>query len=166
MRYHHCAFAPQGSRPHALSPAYRGPVEGVEGETRFFWLSDVAHSWAEKRTSMARVRGREQAARHSPVQSVYGSRNGYVNTTADCGSAERHAGSRGGDRLGRGARSDLEVILPAHPASAFAQSLPSVVREALRAAALAQNDRTALDIVGAALLRVAALVGVEGHRHG
>ncbi|PRE91664.1 hypothetical protein C6Q13_02185 [Burkholderia gladioli] len=114
---------------------------------------------------MARVRGREQAARHSSVQSVYGSRNGYVNTSADCGSAERHAGSRGGDRLGRGARSDLEVILPAHPASALAQSLPSIVREALRAAALAPTVFDALDFTGAALLQLAALARSEV-RHG
>ncbi|WP_245163756.1 hypothetical protein [Burkholderia glumae] len=56
--------------------------------------------------------------------------------------------------------------MPATTAAGLPESLTLFVRETLRAAALAPNDRMALDIVGAALLRVATLVIEEGRRHG
>ncbi|WP_186087879.1 hypothetical protein [Burkholderia gladioli] len=56
--------------------------------------------------------------------------------------------------------------MPATTAIGLPENLTLFVRETLRDAVLAPNDRMALDIVGAALLRMAALVSVEGHRHG
>ncbi|WP_186122658.1 hypothetical protein [Burkholderia gladioli] len=56
--------------------------------------------------------------------------------------------------------------MPTSAAADLPENLTLFVRETLRAAALAPNDRMALDIVGAALLRAATLVIEEGRRHG
>lgn len=119
MHDHTCALAPQGSRPHALSPAYRGPIEAVEREAWLFRLSNVAHSRTEKCATLARVCGREQAAGHSTGESVYGGRNGHTDAAADNRCAERYAGGRGGDRLGRGVGTDFEVTHAARISTFF-----------------------------------------------
>lgn len=160
MNKHPCAAAGRPT-PNAIYPTDTARLGSAEAGSRAEQCRDGEIVWSAGRQAVAEVHRRGFAAGNQPAHPVFCDGSfGTGRSDGEQGALE-DAGRRSEHRFERRGRVVQAVDSKAKAKIGFCESPLIIIRAALRDAALAQSDQAALNILGDALLVLAALANAE-----